>query len=211
MSQPDQRRILATSIPGPKSQKLQVQRAAELSSGVGVTHACLHRASWWRHPGRCRRQSHHRLRVRDRCDERRCVRPRRGRGVLRSRPSASPTRASWSRSTRERRRGRRAQPADPGRPPEADGVVHDRCGGGRERDQDRSYGDRSPGGDRARPRLPRTHAAHDDHDGEERAVQAGFRSIRSGGLPRSLAVPLPMAEWPRELRRRGAGGHYARR
>ena len=37
MSQPEQRRILATSIPGPKSQKLQVQRAAELSSGLGVT------------------------------------------------------------------------------------------------------------------------------------------------------------------------------
>src|SRR4249920_2245383 len=37
MSQPNQHRILVTSIPGPKSQKLQVRRAAELSSGVGVT------------------------------------------------------------------------------------------------------------------------------------------------------------------------------
>ena len=37
MSQPEQRRILATSIPGPKSQKLQVRRVAELSSGLGVT------------------------------------------------------------------------------------------------------------------------------------------------------------------------------
>jgi 4-aminobutyrate aminotransferase / (S)-3-amino-2-methylpropionate transaminase / 5-aminovalerate transaminase len=36
MSQPEQRRILATSIPGPISQKLQVQRAAEVSSGLGV-------------------------------------------------------------------------------------------------------------------------------------------------------------------------------
>src|SRR5512132_4360830 len=36
MSQPVQRRILATSIPGPMSQKLQVQRAAEVSSGLGV-------------------------------------------------------------------------------------------------------------------------------------------------------------------------------
>src|SRR4029450_10626107 len=36
MSQPEQRRILATSIPGPMSQKLQVQRAAEVSSGLGV-------------------------------------------------------------------------------------------------------------------------------------------------------------------------------
>ena len=39
MSQLEQRRILATSIPGPKSQKLQVQRASELSSGVGVERA----------------------------------------------------------------------------------------------------------------------------------------------------------------------------
>lgn len=37
MSQPDQRRILATAIPGPKSVKLQEQRAAELSDGLGVT------------------------------------------------------------------------------------------------------------------------------------------------------------------------------
>ena len=36
MSQPEQRRILATSIPGPISQKLQMQREAEVSSGVGV-------------------------------------------------------------------------------------------------------------------------------------------------------------------------------
>jgi hypothetical protein len=37
MFQPEQRRILATSIPGPKSQKLQTQRAAELSGGLGIT------------------------------------------------------------------------------------------------------------------------------------------------------------------------------
>jgi 4-aminobutyrate aminotransferase/(S)-3-amino-2-methylpropionate transaminase len=35
MSQPEQRRILATEIPGPKSQKLQAQRNAELSAGLG--------------------------------------------------------------------------------------------------------------------------------------------------------------------------------
>jgi len=37
MSQPDQHRILVTSIPGPRSQNLQVKRTAELSSGLGVT------------------------------------------------------------------------------------------------------------------------------------------------------------------------------
>ncbi len=37
MLQPEQRRILATSIPGPKSQKLQAQRVAELSGGLGIT------------------------------------------------------------------------------------------------------------------------------------------------------------------------------
>jgi 4-aminobutyrate aminotransferase / (S)-3-amino-2-methylpropionate transaminase / 5-aminovalerate transaminase len=37
MFQTEQRRILATSIPGPKSQKLQTQRAAELSGGLGIT------------------------------------------------------------------------------------------------------------------------------------------------------------------------------
>ena len=37
MSQPDQRRILATAIPGPQSLKLQEQRGAELASGLGTT------------------------------------------------------------------------------------------------------------------------------------------------------------------------------
>jgi 4-aminobutyrate aminotransferase/(S)-3-amino-2-methylpropionate transaminase len=37
MSQPEQRRILATAIPGPKSQKLQEQRDAEVAGGLGVT------------------------------------------------------------------------------------------------------------------------------------------------------------------------------
>jgi 4-aminobutyrate aminotransferase/(S)-3-amino-2-methylpropionate transaminase len=64
MSQPEQRH-LAPKIPGPKSQKLQVQRAAELPA---VSSRCLSSStSRWRHPGRCRRQSHHRLRVWDRC------------------------------------------------------------------------------------------------------------------------------------------------
>jgi 4-aminobutyrate aminotransferase/(S)-3-amino-2-methylpropionate transaminase len=37
MSQPDQRRILASAIPGPQSLKLQEQRGAELASGLGTT------------------------------------------------------------------------------------------------------------------------------------------------------------------------------
>jgi hypothetical protein len=37
MSQPEQRRILATAIPGPKSRKLQEQRNAELAGGLGTT------------------------------------------------------------------------------------------------------------------------------------------------------------------------------
>ncbi len=40
--------------------------------------ACLHRASRRRHPRRCRQQSHYRLRVWDRGDNRRSVRPGRG-------------------------------------------------------------------------------------------------------------------------------------
>lgn len=35
--QPEQRRILATDIPGPKSLKLQEQRGAELAVGLGTT------------------------------------------------------------------------------------------------------------------------------------------------------------------------------
>ena len=37
MSQPEQRRILATAIPGPKSLKLQEQRDAEVAGGLGTT------------------------------------------------------------------------------------------------------------------------------------------------------------------------------
>lgn len=37
MSQPEQRRILATSIPGPKSLKLQQQRGEQLAAGLGTT------------------------------------------------------------------------------------------------------------------------------------------------------------------------------
>jgi 4-aminobutyrate aminotransferase / (S)-3-amino-2-methylpropionate transaminase / 5-aminovalerate transaminase len=37
MSQPEQRRILATSIPGPKSLKLQQQRDEQLAAGLGIT------------------------------------------------------------------------------------------------------------------------------------------------------------------------------
>lgn len=37
MSQPEQRRILATAIPGPKSRKLQEQRGVELANGFGAT------------------------------------------------------------------------------------------------------------------------------------------------------------------------------
>ena len=37
MSMPEQRRVLATTIPGPKSQKLQEQRRAELANGLGTT------------------------------------------------------------------------------------------------------------------------------------------------------------------------------
>ena len=37
MSQPEQRRILATAIPGPQSLKLQEQRNAELAGGLGTT------------------------------------------------------------------------------------------------------------------------------------------------------------------------------
>ncbi len=36
MSQPEQRRILATAIPGPKSLKLQAQRDAEVAGGLGT-------------------------------------------------------------------------------------------------------------------------------------------------------------------------------
>ena len=37
MSQPEQRRILTTTIPGPKSRKLQEQRNTELAGGLGTT------------------------------------------------------------------------------------------------------------------------------------------------------------------------------
>lgn len=37
MSTPEQRRILATTIPGPRSLKLQAQRRAELADGLGTT------------------------------------------------------------------------------------------------------------------------------------------------------------------------------
>lgn len=37
MTQPEQRRMLATSIPGPKSLKLQQQRSSELADGLGTT------------------------------------------------------------------------------------------------------------------------------------------------------------------------------
>ncbi|MEZ0075400.1 4-aminobutyrate aminotransferase-like enzyme [Planotetraspora sp. GP83] len=37
MSQPEQRRVLRTALPGPRSVKLQEQRTAELATGLGVT------------------------------------------------------------------------------------------------------------------------------------------------------------------------------
>jgi 4-aminobutyrate aminotransferase/(S)-3-amino-2-methylpropionate transaminase len=37
MSHPEQRRIIETAIPGPKSRKLQEQRGSELANGLGVT------------------------------------------------------------------------------------------------------------------------------------------------------------------------------
>ena len=50
-----------------------------------------------------------------------------------------------------------------------------------------------PGGRRVRPRLPRPHAADDDADGQEHAVQAGFGPF----APEVYRVPLAYPfRWP---------------
>ena len=92
---------------------------------------------------------------------------------------------------RLRRRGRGAQPADPGRPREAHRAVQLRRRGGRERGQDRPRPHRPPGSRGLRPRLPRAHQPHDGDDGEEHAVQARLRAVRPRGLPRAAVLPVP--------------------
>ena len=77
-----------------------------------------------------------------------------------------------------------------------------RRGGDRERRQDRPRGDRPAGGGRVRQRVPRSHAADDDDDGEGQAVQEGLRAVRARGLPRARPVPVPRRLERRRARRR---------
>ena len=62
---------------------------------------------------------------------------------------------------------------------------------------------RPAGRRRVRPRLPRPDEPHDGADREEHAVQAPLRPVRRRDLPRADGLPVPLADRPGELRRRG--------
>ena len=83
------------------------------------------------------------------------------------------------------------------------GAVQLRRRGGRERGQDRAASHRPAGRRRVRPRLPRPHQPDDGADREEHAVQAPVRPVRRRDLPRADGLPVPLADRPGELRRRG--------
>ena len=206
MSQPEQRRILATSIPGPKSQKLQVQRAAELSSGVGVTMPVfIERAGGG---------------ILVDVDGNHIIDFASGIAVT---SVGASDRAVVRRIAEQAerfthtcflvteyegfsRRSRRAQPADPGDHPKRTALFTTGAEAVENAIKIARTATRRPAvivlghAYHGRTLLTMTMTA------KNVPYKRGFRSIRSGGLPRSLAIPLPMAEWPRELRGRGAGG-----
>ena len=77
--------------------------------------------------------------------------------------------------------------------------------GERERRQDRARRHRPAGGHRLRQRVPRPHAADDDHDQQGAPVQGRLRAVRARGVPRACPVPLPR----RHDRRRDRGDEEA--
>ena len=88
----------------------------------------------------------------------------------------------------------------PGERREAFGVVQLGVGGRRERRQDRPHVHPQAGGGCVRSRLPRPHQPDDGVDRQVDALQAWFRPVRAGDLPRSLVVSVP-----RRRVRQGAG------
>ena len=96
----EQRRVLRTPMPGPRSQELHARKTAAVAAGVGTTLPVYVVRRRRRHPRGRRRQPAHRLRLRHRGDHGRQRRAARRRGGAASRSTASPTPASWSRPTR---------------------------------------------------------------------------------------------------------------
>ena len=203
MSQPEQRRILATSIPGPKSQKLQVQRVAELSSGLGVTMPVfIERAGGGilvdvdgnhiidfasgiavtsvgaSDPAVVRRIAEQAERFTHTCF------------LVTEYEGFVDVAAALNRLT-------------PGDHPKRTALFTTGAEAVENAIKIARTATRRPARDRARACLPRTHPAHDDHDGEERALQAGLsvHSLRrSTGFPRR--TPTDGRAAPRSAPRR---------
>ena len=91
---------------------------------------------------------------------------------------------------------------DSRRPRQAFGAVQLRCGGGRERGEDRALRDRPSSGRCLRPRVPRAHEPHDGAHREGDAVQGRLRTVRARDVPCADVVSVPR---PGEDDRRGSG------
>ena len=206
MSQPEQRRILATSIPGPKSQKLQVRRVAELSSGLGVTMPVfIERAGGG---------------ILVDVDGNHIIDFASGIAVT-SVGASDPAVVSRIAEQAERFThtcflvteyegfvdvAAALNRLTPGDHPKRTALFTT----GAEAVENAIKIARTATG---RPAvIVLGHAYHGrtlltmTMTAKNVPYKQGFRSIRSGGLPGSLAVPLPMAERPREVRRGGPGG-----
>ena len=208
----EQKRILATSIPGPASQALQARKTAAVAARrqrrpAGLRHARAAAASCVDVDGNQLIDFGSGIAVTTVGNGNQRVVDARHRADRRVHPHLL-----HGHAVRGVRRGvRGAQRADPGRAREALGAVQLRRRGRRERRQDRPPRHRAAGGRRLRPRLPRPHQPHDGPDREEHALQAPLRAVRRRGLPRADGLPLPLARRRRALRRGGPGdGRRAR-
>ena len=199
----EQKRILATSIPGPASQALQARKTAAVAAGVSTGLPVYVERGGRRHRARRRRQPAHRLRLGHRRDDRRQRQPAGRRRRHRADQRLHPHLLHGHAVRGVRAVAEKLNELDPRRPREALGAVQLRRRGRRERRQDRPPRHRAPRRRRVRPRLPRPHQPHDGADRQEHALQAPLRPVRRRALPRADGLPLPLAGRPRALRRGG--------
>ena len=188
----EQRRIVASPIPGPRSQELHARKTAAVAAGVGVTLPVYIVKAGGGDPRRRRRQLAHRLRLGHRRDQR---------GQRRARASSRRVQEQVAQFTHTCfmvtpyegyvavcEALNRLTPGDhekrsalfnSGAEAVENAVKIARAHTGR------------AGRRRLRPRLPRPHEPHDGADGEEHAVQARLRAVRRRDLPRADVVPVP--------------------
>ena len=198
-----QERILATAIPGPRSQELQARKVAAVSAGVGTTLPVYVEQAGG---GILRDVDGNQL-----IDFGSGIAvttvgnaaPRVVEAVQRQVADFTHTCFMVTPYEEYIQVCEKLAELTPGQPREALGALQLRRRGGGERGQGRAPPHRSRRRRRLRPRLPRAYEPDDGADREEHALQARLRALRRRDLPRADGLPLPLAGRGRGLRRRG--------